>query len=138
MIDRRCVLDSNVLMYHLNGVLNDELEKLLTDVLLNGPCVSVITRIEILGWRRHTAASLRHATELLSCVNEQGLTTGIIEKCIQLRQNLAIKIPDALIAATAIHLALPLMTANQKDFEHVPDLTVWNPFGVSGPRRSSA
>nr|VFK42380.1 MAG: hypothetical protein BECKTC1821E_GA0114239_101843 [Candidatus Kentron sp. TC] len=51
MIARRCVLDSNVLMYHLNGVLNDKLEKLLADVLLSDPCVSVITRIEILGWR---------------------------------------------------------------------------------------
>nr|VFJ72175.1 MAG: hypothetical protein BECKFW1821C_GA0114237_103230 [Candidatus Kentron sp. FW] len=138
MIARRCVLDSNVLMYHLNGVLNDELEELLADVFLSDPCVSVITRIEILGWRRHTAASLQHATELLSYVNEQGLTTGIAEKCIRLRQNLAIKIPDALIAATAMHLALPLMTANQKDFEHVPNLTVWNPFRVSGSRRSSA
>nr|VFK42305.1 MAG: hypothetical protein BECKTC1821E_GA0114239_101821 [Candidatus Kentron sp. TC] len=138
MIAKRCVLDSNVLMYHYERCPERRVGKLLADAFLNGPCISVITRIEILGWRRHTAASLRHATELLSCVNEQGLTTGIIEKCIQLRQNLAIKIPDALIAATAIHLALPLMTANQKDFEHVPDLTVWNPFGVSGPRRSSA
>nr|VFK19382.1 MAG: hypothetical protein BECKLPF1236A_GA0070988_102227 [Candidatus Kentron sp. LPFa]VFK32938.1 MAG: hypothetical protein BECKLPF1236C_GA0070990_101867 [Candidatus Kentron sp. LPFa] len=138
MIARRCVLDSNVLIYHLNGVLNDDMEKLLADVLLNDPCVSVITRIEILGWRRHTAASLEHATDLLSYVNEQGLTMGIIEKCIQLWQNLSIKIPDALIAATAMHLALPLMTANQKDFECIPNLTIWNPLEISGSRHPAA
>nr|VFK25535.1 MAG: hypothetical protein BECKMB1821G_GA0114241_101415 [Candidatus Kentron sp. MB]VFK31699.1 MAG: hypothetical protein BECKMB1821I_GA0114274_102617 [Candidatus Kentron sp. MB]VFK75617.1 MAG: hypothetical protein BECKMB1821H_GA0114242_102716 [Candidatus Kentron sp. MB] len=41
MIVRRCVLDSNVLIYHLNGVLNDELEEFLADVLLSGPRISV-------------------------------------------------------------------------------------------------
>ncbi|VFN05639.1 MAG: hypothetical protein BECKG1743D_GA0114223_110844 [Candidatus Kentron sp. G] len=133
MIAKRCVLDSNVLIYHLNGVLNDGMEKLLADVLLNGPYISVITRIEILGWRRHTAASLQYATELLSYVNEQGLTTEIIQKCIQLRQNLSIKIPDALIGATAIHLALPLMTVTS--FEIRGTLShdqAWVPDGAHG------
>ena len=33
-------------------------------------------------------------------------------------------IPDALIAATALELGLPLYTANKKDFQFIPDLVL--------------
>lgn len=33
-----------------------------------------------------------------------------------------LQIPDALIAATALELGLPLSTANLKDFQYIPDL----------------
>ena len=33
-----------------------------------------------------------------------------------------LQIPDALIAATALELDLPLSTANLKDFQYIPDL----------------
>lgn len=35
-----------------------------------------------------------------------------------------LQIPDALIAATALELGQPLFTANVKDFQYIPDLTL--------------
>jgi len=35
-----------------------------------------------------------------------------------------LQIPDALIAATALELDLPLSTANLKDFQYIPDLRI--------------
>lgn len=35
-----------------------------------------------------------------------------------------LQIPDALIAATALELDLPLYTANIKDFKYIPNLTL--------------
>lgn len=32
------------------------------------------------------------------------------------------KIPDTLVAATALHYKLPLLSINQKHFKHIPDL----------------
>ncbi len=36
--------------------------------------------------------------------------------------NHPIKIPDALIAATAIHLGIPLYSYNKKDFDFIPEI----------------
>jgi len=47
---------------------------------------------------------------------------------IMYRQLTKLKLPDAIIAATALHLGMPLMTRNVKDFQKVPDLDLFNPF----------
>ncbi len=90
--------------------------------------ISVITRIELLGWFKHTEKSLSSAEELLTLLNEQPLNEAIVTLCIQLRQTTSLKTPDAIIAATALHLQLPLMTRNIKDFQKVPHLQLFNPF----------
>jgi len=41
-----------------------------------------------------------------------------------------IKIPDAIIAATALHQELVLVTRNTDDFKEVEGLTYINPFAV--------
>lgn len=132
MTARKCVLDTNILIYHLNGVLDEDVEELLEDVLELGPYISVITRIEVLGWQEHTPTSLQDARDLLDRINEQPLINDVVEECIQLRQTLSIKLPDAIIAATALHLNFPLMTRNVEDFERIPDLELLNPFETPG------
>jgi predicted nucleic acid-binding protein len=53
----------------------------------------------------------------------------IIQNCIDLRKNHKIKLPDAIIAATAIARDLILITNNEKDFIDIQNLTVINPHG---------
>jgi predicted nucleic acid-binding protein len=36
-------------------------------------------------------------------------------------------VPDAIIAATALYLKMPLMTRNIKDFQKIPHLKLFNP-----------
>ena len=38
-----------------------------------------------------------------------------------------LSLPDALIAATALHHGLPLYTLNRKDFRYIPDLQLYEP-----------
>ncbi|MDM8557690.1 type II toxin-antitoxin system VapC family toxin [Candidatus Parabeggiatoa sp. HSG14] len=90
-----------------------------------------MTRIEILGWAKHTDESLNSAQELLNILNEQPLNEEVVTLCIQLRQTTSLKMPDAIIATTALHLKLPLMTRNIKDFQKVPHLQLFNPFEPS-------
>ncbi len=42
-----------------------------------------------------------------------------------------IKLPDAVIAATALTHSLKLMTRNQADFERIAELTIVNPFVIT-------
>jgi predicted nucleic acid-binding protein len=122
-----CVIDTNILIYHLAGVLTDQAEASLADALESGSYISIITRIELLGWRKHSSDSLKAAEVLLKSVSEIPLHEEIIRLCISFRQNYPIKLPDAIIAATARYAKVPLMTRNMPDFERVPELKMVDP-----------
>ena len=124
----RCIIDTNILIYHLAGVLTYQAEATLAGALESGSSISIITRIELLGWRNHSPDSLKAAEALLNSVSEIPLHEEIIRLCISLRQNYSIKLPDAIIAATARYANFPLMTRNMTDFERVPELKMVDPF----------
>ena len=71
---------------------------------------------------------LQQAAKLLIHANVLGLEGDIVNLVIQMKQEKKIKLPDAIIAATAIHQSLTLVTKNSKDFERVAEVTVYNPF----------
>jgi len=122
-----CVIDTNILIYHLVGVLTDQAEVILADALESGSYISIITRIELLGWRKHSPDSLIAAETLLQSITEIPLHEEIARLCISLRQHYPIKLPDAIIAATARYTKVPLMTRNTTDFERVPELKMVDP-----------
>ena len=51
------------------------------------------------------------------------MLTLMAQYCLSNRLSL----PDALIAATALHHGLPLYTLNRKDFRYIPDLQLYEP-----------
>ncbi|MEL7532264.1 MAG: type II toxin-antitoxin system VapC family toxin, partial [Bacteroidota bacterium] len=51
------------------------------------------------------------------------LTEDIVQKTIMLRKQYRIKLPDAIIAATALHYDLQLITRNFDDFKQIKGLT---------------
>ena len=123
-----CIIDTNILIYHLAGALTDQAEATLISALEYGSYISVITRIELLGWRKHSPESLNSTAALLQSVSEIPLNEDIIRQCISFRQKFPIKLPDAIIAATALYAKLPLMTRDMADFERIPELKTVNPF----------
>ena len=52
----------------------------------------------------------------------------IADIAIEPRRKVSIKLPDAVIAATALLHDLTLVTRNVKDFEKVDGLRIYNPF----------
>lgn len=122
------LLDSNAVMGYLNQDSTSGFIGQFEQALLEGVAVSVITTIEVLGWRGHDAASRTSAESLLQCMAEIPLSASVVQQTITLRSEYSIKLPDAVIAATALANGLKLMTRNQADFERVAGLTVVNPF----------
>jgi predicted nucleic acid-binding protein len=53
----------------------------------------------------------------------------VVDRVIALRGQSAIKLPDAIIAASALVEGLPLMTGNVADFKSVSGLTLLDPSG---------
>ena len=122
------LIDTNILIYYLAGALPPE-EKLHVDKILKDSFnISIITRIELLGWKGHTPEGLIRARHLLDCAGCLSLTEPLAEKTIEIRSGATISLPDAVIAASALSLDAVLVTRNAKDFSQVPGLHIYNPF----------
>lgn len=121
------VIDTNLLIYFLNGSLDPQALSRIEVALRARAVFSVITRMEVLGWRGHTAASRQAAEALLNSLEEIPLSAPVVQRVIALRSSVAIKLPDAIIAASAAEYGLALMTHNTSDFERVSGLSLVDP-----------
>jgi predicted nucleic acid-binding protein len=121
------LFDRNILIYHLNGQINQRGGALITEGLAGTGAYSIISKIEILGFNQ-TAAEESQARLLLSRLQEFPLTNEIVEQTIQIRKARRLKLPDAAIAATAIVHQLPIVTRNISDFSAIAGLNCINPF----------
>jgi len=54
----------------------------------------------------------------------------LLDKTILIRQKQKIKLPDAVIASTALINGLILVSHNIKDFKNIPDLETMNPYDI--------
>jgi len=125
MSGNRLLLVTNILIYLSKQELKLEDFASEEDVLY----ISVITLMEAKGY---TFASKKEEILINTlCENliKADLTNGVIETVIRLRKTNKIKLPDAIILATAIENNLKLITRNTKDFEvAAPSDIVFNPF----------
>lgn len=92
--------------------------------------LSVISRIELLGWLPDDSAFADDLKLFVTDSVELALTESVILKTIAIRRQVKIKLPDAIIAATAIVHNLTLLSDNDKDFLRVPHLKYLNPAGL--------
>ncbi len=123
------VFDSNILIYHLNNALPSSVLDQVETWMSEGAIISVMTRIEVLGYPQ-TNDQFQQATDLLLHFDEVPLYEAIVQQTINSRQQHRIRLSDALIAATALYLGFPLITRNTKDFRTITRLITINPFDV--------
>lgn len=113
----RILVDSDVLVDHLRGHRR----------LVAGPDelhVSAVTRAELFSGR---GGEERRIRRLLEAMVDIPVDTAIAERAGRLRRGTARRLPDALIAATALEHRLTLVTRNVRDFEGIRALRVRAP-----------
>ena len=125
-----CLIDTNVLIHALSGNAQASILSRIDDAIADQARYSVVTRMELLGWNGHTADSRRETEALLAQLMEITLTPAIVALVIDLRSSITIKLPDAIIAASALAEDLPLMTCNTGDFKRIAGLVVIDPFAA--------
>lgn len=119
------LLDTNVLIYNLQGNLSAEVKALVRQAMdAKQAYISVITRIEVLGWKGYNDLTLQQMGLLLSKLHEIPLTEAVVQDTIRIRKQFGLKLPDAVIAASAVVQGIALLTGNVDDFKRVADLRV--------------
>ncbi|KXK49132.1 MAG: PIN domain nucleic acid-binding protein [Chlorobi bacterium OLB5] len=109
MNGNRLVSDTNVLIYLLKG------EEKAAEILNNKEIyLSVISEIELLGFRNSTIQELNNIKKFLSDCYIVDLNNIIKETAIELKRTYNLKTPDAIICATSKFLNLPLATSDNK------------------------
>ncbi len=118
------LLDTNVLIAQGNGEFTLFFEGLTTQRIV----ISVINRIELLAGSRLTEPQRSALVSLLDEFQEVGLTDEVVSMTIELLQSRQVKrLPDAIIAATALVTDSTLVTRNTIDFQRVTGLTLVDP-----------
>jgi len=88
------------------------------------PAISVVTRIEVLGYHRLRPDEDILLRVLLSSFDEYPISAQTAALAIDLRCQQKMSLGDALIAATCLEHGLKLATRNASDFDWIPGLTV--------------
>lgn len=115
--------DSSVLILFLNDALAPVHVQTLNDALDAGRGqISAVVRAEVLAWSGHTALSLSVADEFLDAFQLVSVDAAVANEAARIRREHGLKMPDALIAATALVQSATLVTANSRDFRRVPAL----------------
>jgi predicted nucleic acid-binding protein len=121
--------DSNTAIYFLQKLFPPEAEKFIEDLLIESlPAISAITEIELLCWKTTSTADIQLLNDFIADVTIIELENEIKLKTAEIRKTTKIKLPDAIIAATASIHKLTLVTRNIKDFDKISGLKVVNPW----------
>lgn len=99
------------------------------DLIINqsAPYLSVMTKIELLGFRS-SALEKEFLKKFISNAIILELNKEIVDITIDIRTQKKIKIPDAIIAATALVFDFTLLTRNTDDFKSISGLKIINPW----------
>ena len=110
----KTLLDTNAILYLLGGCLVEPLEP-------GEYFASVITEIELLSYPSLNVEAERQIRALLSEIGLVELTPPIRNTAIQLRRQYELKVPDAIIAGTALVLDAEILT-NDPHLLRIPGL----------------
>jgi predicted nucleic acid-binding protein len=121
------LLDTNTIIYYLKGGLPANGMKMIGDIADDRPFISVISKIELLGFNSPNAEKQSLTNKFVEACFIFNLNEAVVNQTIVLRKQYKIKIPDAVIAATAMVFNLTLITHNTSDFNKISNLQYTDP-----------
>ena len=117
------LIDTNAVIDYLGKKLPANGMDFMNSVIDAVPNVSIVTKIEVLGFN----APDEHYQLLANFMNDAtvlDLTGNIVDASIDIRKKYKTKLPDAIIAATALVYGLILISRNTNDFKNIQGLDV--------------
>lgn len=118
MSGNKIVVDTNIVIYFLLG--HKEVDQYFYKFT---PIFSFISELELLSGKDFYPSELEGIKDFLSKQMIWGYLPVMRDLVIEIRQKKKLKLPDAIIAATALYLDIPLVTTD-KSFKNIDGLTV--------------
>jgi predicted nucleic acid-binding protein len=120
------LIDTNSIIDYLGKRMPNRGMDFMDTVINRIPNLSIISKIEVLGFNTVD----EHYNLLLSFMNDAivlSLSDNIVDATIDLRKKYKTKLPDAIIAATALVNNMILITRNTSDFKSIKGLKLVDP-----------
>ncbi|OGI01935.1 MAG: nucleotide-binding protein [Candidatus Melainabacteria bacterium GWF2_37_15] len=127
-MEEKYLVDTNILIYYLDDKIPENAINIIKEIFKNSLIISIITKCELLSWKGYDNEGFKAVKDFISCANIIDLDNSIADLAIDIMRKNNIELPDAVIAASAIHNNAILLTRNEKDFKKVPELKIYNPF----------
>jgi len=118
------LIDTNVAIFYFGLALTKESEKYIDQILVGKYFISVINRIELLGFKEINKNESEAISSFIANSTIFDLDEDIIIETIKIRKNYAIKLPDAIIAASCLVNNCSLISNNIKDFDKIVGLNL--------------
>lgn len=121
--------DTNIVIYYLQQQFPPFQEAYMDELLeQHTPVISAITEIELLSWKGATPQDVIVVGGFIRDAHVIEIDLDVKMKTADIRKNYGLKMPDAIIAASAFVHNLTLLTRNVNDFKKIPQLTIINPW----------
>ena len=124
---KRYLIDTNIISKYSNDLISEQGCLFLEDIFDTEILISFITRIEAWVYNPSEASVQLAIRSILEASSELSMSEEILLKTVEIRKKAKIKLPDAVIAATAIIHSLTLLSDNDSDFLKVGELKYINP-----------
>ena len=124
----RFLIDTNTVIYYLNGVLPKTAKEKIDNCLTVASYLSIINKIELLGWNPPEGISIEPVEKFVNASIILALDDSVVQKTIEIRKLKRIKLPDAVIAATALVYGFEIISRNKSDFSDIAGLNCYDPF----------
>jgi predicted nucleic acid-binding protein len=123
---KRYIIDTNAIIDFAARRLPEKGTNLVIAAIDTNSCISIINKIELLGFSivPQSIIEFVEGSEVIPLSDEVALRT------VTLRKKHKLKLPDAIIAATALVYDLTLITRNEQDFKNISGLKLVNPYNV--------
>ena len=118
MSGSKIFIDTNIAIYLLGG------DSSLAEVLNHKRVyLSFISQLELLGYHGITQKQQQQIEYMLENCVIIDINNKIKQEAILLRRKYKIRLPDCIVAATALHMDLPLITSD-KGFDKIEELNL--------------
>lgn len=121
------LIDTSAVIKYLNSSFSDAGLALIDQIIDNEIYISFITEIELQVWNPPNEQDIAVYQAFIKQINILNIESSVIAETIRIRKIHHLKLPDAIIAATASANNLILIADNDKDFLKVVEIEYLNP-----------
>ena len=119
---QKYLIDTSAVIKYLDEIFPSNALSFMDALVDKDSHVSFITKIELLAWNPPIPEDIKIRIAFLSGSEIHYINDAIIEMAVKIRKETKIKLPDAVIAATALVYGFILLSDNDEDFKKVEPL----------------